>query len=94
LSAFSLPGSASGPRAPRTVTCEVCYALVPAHASHCPDCGSVLDRTVAASPLDENQWVPNAAAPKSSAYKWMWFSLAAGVAAFVATIILIRSWWK
>jgi hypothetical protein len=94
LPAFSVRGFESESRASRTATCEVCYALVPTDASRCPDCGSVLDRTVAASALDAKQSLSDAAAPKSSTHKWMLLWLAASAALFIAAVILIRSWWR
>jgi hypothetical protein len=74
----------------RTVTCEVCYALVPAQASNCPDCGSALDRTVAASPLDREEASARTIAPNSASHmRILW--LTAGVGLLLVTIILILS---
>jgi hypothetical protein len=89
--AFSVPGFESESKASRTVTCEVCYALVPANASRCPDCGSVLDRTVAASPLDERQQFFVTTAPKSSTHTSMFLWLASSAVLLIAAIILILS---
>src|SRR5207245_1619739 len=84
--AIPVPASDPGPRESRTVTCEVCYALVPAQASRCPDCGSVLDRTVAASALDVEQSSMRTATQKSFSNKLVFVWLAAGVVLLIAVI--------
>jgi hypothetical protein len=91
LPAIPVPASEPGPREGRTVTCEVCYALVPTQASHCPDCGSVLDRTVAASALDAEHSFMSKAAPKSFSKKLMLVWLTAGAVLLIAAIVLILS---
>jgi ribosomal protein L40E len=91
--AMAAPPSEADPSEGRTVTCEVCYALVPAQASNCPDCGSVLDRTLAASALEGEESALNLEAPQPWLRRRRGVWLAGGVALLIAAVILILSLW-
>ncbi|HLJ92096.1 MAG TPA: hypothetical protein VKU02_02780 [Gemmataceae bacterium] len=93
LPAMTPPASDQGPGGDRTVTCEVCYALIPAQASKCPDCGCQLDRTIAASAVDME---PSSLSPASLApfaNPWRIVGLLVGAALLIALLILILSLW-
>ena len=92
LPAMSGPAAAPG-TAERTVTCEVCYALVPAQASHCPDCGAALDVTVAAEALDGGYSSPHDVAlarPWLSSHRFGWWLAGAALVVVVFVLILLQ----
>lgn len=91
LPALPVPAAEPGPITDRTVTCEVCYAIVPALAGHCPDCGSALDLTRAAPSLGVGHSSRSTAILKSLSNRLIFGLLMAGAALLIAAVVLILS---
>jgi hypothetical protein len=87
------PSSPSHQATPRTVACEVCRKVVSARASHCPGCGSSLDRTTAARSLQaERSAVPSfvkTVVRKSSPHKLVFGWMVAGAGLLVAAALIL-----